>query len=325
MEQAAYGFDTLPEQEHVVRVLTRWIETGRLPHALLLEGTPGTGKHATALTLMMALNCAHPASPTRACGQCRSCRKLLSGGHPDFLVLEPKNGVIRIDAVRELISRMIRKPHEARRRIVLVANAESLNHEASNALLKVLEEPPANSHFVLTATAPEELLETIRSRCQRVRFLPVSEPSLLEAIPTDQPEDARRTAARISGGSPDRAKRLALPAMQQRRTVIIRRLAEIARSGTGLRMHIAEWLSPDREHAEEALELMEWFFRDVAVFPEAPDRIFLCDHAAEVEKATRAISMERALVQLDAIRETRKRIQSNAAPRLSMEKLLLTL
>jgi len=158
----------LSGQPRVVAQLQRAIEKGRVPHALLFSGPPGAPMGDAATVLACALNCKHG-----ACGECDACAKILQGIHPDVvtLVREGAAMIVPIERVREqVIGRIGLPPHEADVRVFVVEEATAMAPPAANALLKTLEEPPARTMFVLCTTAPEQLLPTIRSRCQRVRF-----------------------------------------------------------------------------------------------------------------------------------------------------------
>lgn len=166
-------------QERAIGKLARAIEAGRVAHAYLFCGPSRCGKHTTGLALARALNCLHhpgqgcaidPNNPEAACP---ACTRIADGIHPDVQTLERKGAaqIIPIATIRdELIPQLALPPHEARARIYLIEEATSLQDAAANALLKTLEEPPARTHFVLATTAPENLLPTIRSRCQRINF-----------------------------------------------------------------------------------------------------------------------------------------------------------
>lgn len=125
----------------------------------------------TAMALASALSCR--TAPGQGCGECDACAKIATGIHPDVvtLVREGAAQIVPIESVRnQVIARMGLPPHEGEVRVFIVEEATSLAPPAANALLKTLEEPPARTLFVLCTTAPEQLLPTIRSRCQRVRF-----------------------------------------------------------------------------------------------------------------------------------------------------------
>lgn len=161
-------------QDHVIALLRRAIAKGRVPHAYLFSGPPGAPLYDAAIALAMSLSCPHRHSETfDACGECDACAKIATGIHPDVTTLlrEGAAQIIPIETVRtQVIARLGLPPHEGPLRIFIVEEATSLPPPAANALLKTLEEPPSRTLFILGTTAPEQLLPTIRSRCQRVRF-----------------------------------------------------------------------------------------------------------------------------------------------------------
>ncbi len=191
--------------------LRRSIERGRVPHAYLFSGPPGAPLVDAAHALAMALSCqrfpgegcdADPAAPDAGNagdaggdgdgGMCVACAKIASGIHPDVvtLVREGAAQIVPIESVRsQVIARIGFPPHEGPLRVFIVEEATALAPPAANALLKTLEEPPGRALFVLCTTAPDQLLPTIRSRCQRVRFAAGS------ALPADaDPARAERVA-----------------------------------------------------------------------------------------------------------------------------------
>lgn len=149
---------------------------GRFPGALLLYGASERALDETSLALAASLLCRGDDSVGGGCrtvgpvpasdeGSCQSCRRALHGFHPDLLPVEPEGVQIRVDRVREAIAFAAGRPYESARRVVSIRRAELLGLEAANALLKSLEEPGAQVHWILTTTRPESLLPTIRSRC----------------------------------------------------------------------------------------------------------------------------------------------------------------
>ena len=158
-------------QDRVTDLLRRAIERDRVPNAYLFSGPPGAPLLDTATALACALNCQRGRG--EACGECEQCSKIVQGFHPDVvtLVREGAANIVPIESVRnQVIARIGLPPHEAQTRVFVVEEATAMAPPAANALLKTLEEPPARTLYVLCTTAPEQLLPTIRSRCQRVRF-----------------------------------------------------------------------------------------------------------------------------------------------------------
>lgn len=151
--------------------LTEQQDQGRLPHALLLCGHQGMGKHAFARSLAQVLLCLQPVGGL-ACGHCKSCELLSSSTHPDLVHLCPEESgkAIKVDQVRDLTHFLHSTAQQGGYRVVIVDPAESMNVNAANALLKSLEEPGQRTLIMLISHQPGQLMPTIRSRCQRIDF-----------------------------------------------------------------------------------------------------------------------------------------------------------
>jgi DNA polymerase III delta' subunit len=162
-------------QDRAIARLRAAIAADRVHHAYLFTGPANSGKRTTALALASALNCVN--APGEGCDECDPCAKIAAGIHPDVVVLEREGAaqIVPIESIRaNIIARVGLPPHEARVRVFVLEEASviALQPAAANALLKTLEEPPARTMFVLGTVAPDQLLPTIRSRCQRITFAP---------------------------------------------------------------------------------------------------------------------------------------------------------
>jgi DNA polymerase-3 subunit delta' len=194
----------------LVSLLSRAVARGTLPPALLFAGPPGVGKWRVARTLAAAVNCLNPdrlaASDLAldACGSCRACDRIQRAVHVDVLALEPDDKAsIKIDLVREVLEQTSFRPFEGARRLVLIREADTLEPQAQNALLKSLEEPPAGTVFVLTSALPGVLLPTVRSRLMRLAFGRLSEADVTRVLVERQEyaEREARAAAALADGS----------------------------------------------------------------------------------------------------------------------------
>lgn len=172
------AFADFPDQQPNAQLLQCSLERGRLAHAYLFEGHDLTELEAMAATLAKTLNCEKPPRtakngfPLDCCDQCLSCRKIQNCNHPDVLWIRPesKSRVITIDQMRDLMHTVHLKPTQAQWKIGLIVAADRLNQQAANAFLKTLEEPPGQSILILLTTEPGQILETLLSRCLRLRF-----------------------------------------------------------------------------------------------------------------------------------------------------------
>ncbi|QJA06452.1 DNA polymerase III subunit delta' [Thermosulfurimonas marina] len=243
--------EDLRGQPAAVKLFRRALESGRLAHAYLLVGPEGTGKATAVRALVAELFC----ETGGACGNCRACRKLQRGTHPDFLVLSREGEKISIARVREAERFLRHAPLEAPAKVILVEEAERLTPEAANALLKSLEEPPPYAHFFLTALSTERLLPTIVSRSQVVRFRPLS-PETLEELLRERfalSEEEARALALLSEGSPGRALQFSKVGLLEG----LHRLVAAARSkDPGRRLRTVEDLAGRKDHLPDLLFLL---------------------------------------------------------------------
>jgi len=177
----------------------QWLRLARqldkLPHALLFSGPAGLGKNAFAMELARSLLCAQPSPTGEACGACKNCYLFAAGTHPDLFAIAPleEGKAILIDQIRSLGEFLALRPHTAMRKVVVLAPAEVMNLHASNSLLKLLEEPPLGSYFILVCKQAARLAPTILSRCVRVEFCPPARQEGLawvksQALGVDQPD-----------------------------------------------------------------------------------------------------------------------------------------
>ncbi|MCV7223921.1 DNA polymerase III subunit delta' [Mycolicibacterium elephantis] len=182
-----------------------------MTHAWLITGPPGSGRSVAALCFAAALQCTSDGVP--GCGTCRACSTTMAGTHADVRRIIPEGLSIGVDDMRAIVQIAARRPSTGRWQIVLIEDADRLTEGAANALLKVVEEPPPSTVFLLCAPSvdPEDIAITLRSRCRHVALVtPPVEAIASVLIETDGlPEEQARWAASVSGGHVGRARRLA--------------------------------------------------------------------------------------------------------------------
>ena len=195
------GFEGLLGNERLKENLRSSINRGRISHFYLISGPEGAGKRTLARLLAAAILCRGSEKP---CGSCPSCRKVLGAGHPDFITIDdPEKKTVPVDLVRQARSDIYIQPNEADRKIYLFPRAHDMAEPSQNALLKILEEPPAYGVFILLTNNPQKLLPTVRSRCTELALTGLPETTLRQTLAARFPQaepDMLSAAISRSGG-----------------------------------------------------------------------------------------------------------------------------
>ncbi|HEY1866037.1 MAG TPA: DNA polymerase III subunit gamma/tau [Candidatus Acidoferrales bacterium] len=214
-------------QQHVTRTIENAIRTGRVAHAYIFSGARGVGKTTTARILAKALNCVRgPAA--EPCNECDSCREIAAGGSLDVLEIDAASNR-GIDQVRELREMVRYAPAGGRYKVVILDEAHMLTAEASNALLKTLEEPPEKVVFIMATTEPDKLEETIRSRSQHFHFRALSFAEITQAlgeIATKEGLEVEEGALAVMARAADGSLRDAMSLLEQARAYCGTAIAE---------------------------------------------------------------------------------------------------
>lgn len=197
--------------ERLMQGISAAIAADKLSHCYLIAGPQGSGKHTLARFLAAAMECtAEPGR--RPCGACAQCRKAAAGTHPDVITVDDETRkTVGVERIRQARKDVYIRPNEGRRKIYVFPRAADMNPSAQNALLKVIEEPPAYAAFLLLADSAERLLPTIRSRAVRLQLAPLPEAVCLQALRRRNPEQSEQAvleACRRSEGFLGRAETL---------------------------------------------------------------------------------------------------------------------
>jgi DNA polymerase-3 subunit delta' len=344
------GFASIVDQDRPKQILATFLEKGTIPHAMLFTGIEGVGKHAAAMAFAMACNCKgqHPEriEPGNAvtfnrndrlfsvepCCSCRPCRKIHSGNHPDIIHIKPSGDYIRIAQIRTLIETLALKPYEAKRRVVIIAKAQTMNPAAGNALLKMLEEPPDRTILILIAEQTADLLPTIVSRCQHIRFNPISRKSLAAWLAAQNGVDEQKASliAGMSNGSLIQAKNMHQTDWIQWRNWLIQasglnQPASLISRPVGLLLGFAEKLAANKTSLFEALEVMKTWLRDLIVSRYNPARVINADLTASIQQTSQTCSVNSLLHKINVIQTAQRDLESNANVRLTVELMMMRL
>ncbi|MCR3921014.1 MAG: DNA polymerase III subunit delta' [Firmicutes bacterium] len=306
-------------RNQLVRTLQSAISSGKIAHAYLFYGPGGIGKKTIAQVLATALNCVDVS--TSACGQCSSCRKAQNGTHPDIHWIVPEGKSLKIDQIRNVKKHAYLKPRESRYQIFILEQADSMTAQAANSLLKVLEEPPAGSVFILLANHPATLPATVSSRCQLFavdRLDPVDMTLLLEIQSNETPADVAEIIE-WAEGIPGRALTLLDKATwraQYAQAALI--LTDIVTVG-GVSETAAK--VSQLKDVTAFLDTLTLVLRDILMSHVIADAVSK-DRRALIMPLTASWSRDACLVALQTILLLQKQLQSPVNTRLALEKAL---
>lgn len=341
-------FDELTGNSRVKAALKRMLVSDRLPGAMLFTGEEGIGKKLFALEIARALNCRSPRDQ-EACGVCPSCVRTLKlnyplredaeewtqiiwTDHPDVgLVVAPKR-VLRVDQMRQIEKEANFRPFEGKARVFLIDEADKLNDASANALLKVLEEPPKTSHLILITARPAMLLPTILSRCQMIRFSPLT-PDEIEShlVKNDLVDrETARLRARAAGGSIGRALAGDLVTFTSQRKAMLKVLNALVLSDDRAQLlRSAEQLNEAqyKEEFEERLDVLETLVRDAWMLSLGVESSQLVneDLSAELTEISKKLDSSRAADWILQIEDLREQLMVNINRKVTTDALFLVM
>ncbi len=320
---------TVPVDEDAIGLLDRSIEQGRLAHAWLLVGPAGVGGLMLAREFAKALLC--EAEHDRPCGECQQCRRNASGVHADVLVISPgAGGSIGIEAARDLQAAANLQPYEAAGRVIIIDDGDALTREASNALLKVLEEPHPNVTLILVTSDEEAIPDTVRSRCQIVVLRPIPFQRVASVLRENgaDAEEADRYA-RLSGGRLEFALSLLedtapITARQAALEEILGALSEPVTDRLRRAGKMADDFYSDRQRLLGRLEAWTSIWRDALVVAAGvPEEVTDPEDRKRVQDI--GVGLREAEIALKKTLLTVRALRQNANARLALESWLLSL
>lgn len=303
-----------------LRILKRALERGQIGHAYLFVGPEGVGKKTVALALAKGLFCEKGGGD--ALCHCAPCKKVEAGSHPDLCVIEPQSTQILVEQIRDIQERVAYRPIEGSWRVFIIDQAHALNPQSSNALLKVLEEPPKGNLFILIARSEAALLPTIISRCQKICFGPLSEEEVVSFLVKRKGLDERRAreVAWQSQGSIGRALELEDKPVDAWREEALHLLQGITHMSAWELVETARAWSGEKGNVILRLECLRGVIRELAqeIVVSSPKPV-----GQKVTAGKDGFSLEVLLWLWKRVGEAVEGVERNFNPQLVMEELFI--
>ena len=340
--------DQLTGNERVKKLLRRMLGSGRVPGALLFSGEEGVGKKLFALEIAKALNCRAPQG-VEGCGKCPACvrmsrfnfpqsqdpdewKKIIWTDHGDVGMVVAPRRLLQVEQMRQIEGEANFRPFEGKARVFIVDDADKFNDASANALLKTLEEPPPTSHIILITSRPAMLLPTVRSRCQSLRFSPLTTAEIEQHLLKNKlatPAEAG-LMARAGNGSIGRALAGDLESFRERRDAMLQVLTALAITGDYSRLlRLAEEMN-EAKHKDEyefGLELLETLIRDSLMLSVGvtSGKVINEDVLPQLQKISERIDSRNATSWIARIEELREQLVVNVNRKPATDALFLSM
>jgi len=309
-------------------ILRSALSAERLHHAYLFVGPDGIGKRTAAIAVAKAIHCEE--SIEDFCGICINCARISDGNHPDVRLIQPlpDKKEISIQQIREIERELNFRSFSGKRKIAVIDPATLMNLSAQNALLKTLEEPPADSVIVLIAPNSGGLLPTVRSRCVRLNFSPLGRHEVaayLDSQTVTMRNDSESLAA-MSMGSIGLALKLKKEELFEKRRDWAKTLSSLKPGDYHSAMAAAEDLGEDRDGTLSFLGWAESWYRDLLVYQAThrSDELVNLDMLPEIERQAATINLDRLHLSMQKASSAAAGIQRNLNRRMILEDLLFT-
>tara|TARA_B100000959_G_scaffold188030_1_gene196621 strand:+ start:3055 stop:4044 length:990 start_codon:yes stop_codon:yes gene_type:complete len=312
-------------QERPVRILQSSLKKGDVSHAYLFYGPEGIGKRLTALNFAKALNCL--SLDDDSCGECIHCKKFDNKNFPDFLVVEPADGSIKIDIIRELQRKISYRPYEGKFKVIFIHGAEEMTLGAANSFLKTLEEPPGATVFILVSHNFNLLLPTIISRCQKIQFNLIPVKTIKDILIKENQitsEDAHLMAS-YSQGRLGKALEMGVRDTIEMRNEILDLMQGVSFDEMDLIFKKNKAWSSDKENLEIILASILNIVRDMAVLKGAKNEKLIAnlDVKDKLISLIRVSNINQLIFLFHSVEETIRRFKRNINAQLLIDTLMI--
>ena len=315
--------------ESVVRHFQTALKQRNISHAYLLNGEDGSGKMMLATAFARALQCEE--GGIEACGRCKSCMQAASGNHPDISYVTHEKSIISVDDIRLQLNAAIQiKPYSAPYKVFIIDEAEKMNEQAQNALLKTLEEPPEYAVILLLVDNESLLLQTILSRVVRLDTRPLSSKAICDYLVQKLaiPEYHTQLAAGFACGNLGRALRFASSAeFEERKEAILHLLRHLDQMTTSEIVSAIKPLTEEKSAIADELDLILLWFRDVLILKasQKTDELVYKGEVSELRRyaATRSFAALNRVIQ--GVETAKDRLKANVSADTVLELLFLTM
>lgn len=324
------SFKDIVGQERAIKILTKSLKENKVSSSYIFVGNEGTGKKLAAIEFTKAVNCLNPSKNSEACEDCQSCNEINKQYSPDLKIIEPIKGSIKIEQIREMRKEIELKPFKNKKKIYIIDKTEKMTLEASNCLLKTIEEPPYYAIIILICSKIDSILPTIVSRCQIINFGLISSYKIEEFLlnkNSNLEKEKAEIISKLAQGSIGSASKLLLDKEYfVRREEIINYLSAISPEKCSADIFTkVERMVSEIDRIEEILEIIKLWYRDILIIKNTVDQKYVanCDKLEILIEKSQIYSQVILVDILDYLEQMEEYLIRNVNTRLILERLYI--
>ena len=306
-----------------IESLKRAVENGNESHFYIFEGDDGLGKRTIAKVFAKTLLCKE--KNNEPCQICSSCRKFDSGNHPDFMEIFPEKGLIKKGVIDQVIRSMAMAPFESEKKVIVIDQAHMMNKEAQNAFLKTLEEPPGYMHIIFITSSAKNLLQTIRSRGQNVKFYPISKEDIVKfLLERDVDMEMANFLSEFTKGSIGKAIRISESEdFFNTREWVLELIDSLVKGEKWKVFATMDRFTENKDNIQEILEIFLFWFRDLILYKTFQDSDLIINRDKKILLREQSfLDFEKINDIIEKIVKKMEDVQTNVNFQLSIETML---
>lgn len=323
-------FKDIVGQERAIKILTKSLKENRVSSSYIFIGSEGTGKKFTAIEFIKAVNCLNLNKNMEACNNCHSCNGINKQCCPDLKIVKTTKGSIKIEQIREIRKEIELKPFRSKKKVYIIDQAEKMTLEASNCLLKTIEEPPYYAIIILICSKIDPILPTIVSRCQIINFGLITSFKIKELLLNklnNLENDKAEIISKLAQGSIGKAFKLSVDKEYFiRREKMLDYLSTIiiGKYGDDIFAKVEKIMS-EIDRIEEILEMIKLWYRDILIIKNTRNQNYIinCDKLEILGKKSQIYSQKMLIDILDYLDQVEEYLTKNVNKRLVLERLYI--
>lgn len=324
------SFKDIVGQERAIKILTKSQKENKISSSYIFVGSEGTGKKLTAIEFTKAVNCLNLNKNLEACDNCHSCNEINKQYCPDLKIVETTKGLIKIKQIREIRKEIELKPFRSKKKVYIIDKAEKMTLEASNCLLKTIEEPPYYAIIILICSKIDPILPTIVSRCQIVNFGLVTSLKIKEILLNkidNLEKDKAEIISKLAQGSIGKAFKLSIDKEYFiRREDVLDYLSAISpgKYGNDIFAKVEKMIS-EIDRIEEILEIIKLWYHDILIIKNTGNQKYIinCDKLEILGRKSQIYSQKMLIDILDYLEQVEEYLMKNVNKRLILERLFI--